>query len=104
MTIAPAERLALHRQLLQDQLGDLALMPLYWDLDPTLMLKGVNVTTPQGQSISPTSSPGTKSDPATRSARKNSCLFPRRHGHAEECSSPSGLPQFAFRLARVNDL
>jgi peptide/nickel transport system substrate-binding protein len=41
VTVAPAERLALHRQLLQAQMGDVALMPLYWDLDPILMLKGV---------------------------------------------------------------
>lgn len=41
VTIAPGDRVALHRQLLQVQMGDVALMPLYWDLDPILMLKGV---------------------------------------------------------------
>jgi peptide/nickel transport system substrate-binding protein len=49
VTISPAERLVLHRQLLHEQLGDVALMPLYYDLDPTLTLKGVRgVTTPRG--------------------------------------------------------
>jgi peptide/nickel transport system substrate-binding protein len=49
VTIVPVERLALHRQLLQEQLGEVALMPLYYDLDPTLMLKGVRgVATPRG--------------------------------------------------------
>jgi peptide/nickel transport system substrate-binding protein len=41
VAIGSSERLALHRQLLQVQMGDVALMPLYWDLDPILMLKGV---------------------------------------------------------------
>jgi peptide/nickel transport system substrate-binding protein len=41
VTIAPTERLALHRQLLLEQMADVALMPLYYDLDPTIMLKGV---------------------------------------------------------------
>jgi peptide/nickel transport system substrate-binding protein len=49
VTIAPAERLALHHELLREQMGDVALMPLYWDLDPILMLKGVRgVATPSG--------------------------------------------------------
>jgi len=49
VTIPPAERLALHRQLLQTQMGDIALMPLYWDLDPILMLRGVKgVAAPNG--------------------------------------------------------
>jgi len=32
----------LHRELLQIQIGEVALMPLYWDIDPALALKGVN--------------------------------------------------------------
>jgi peptide/nickel transport system substrate-binding protein len=41
VTIAPAERLELHKELLREQLGDVAAMPLYWDVDPVLALKGV---------------------------------------------------------------
>jgi peptide/nickel transport system substrate-binding protein len=41
VTIPRAERVALHRQLLQEQMGDVASMPLFWDLDPILMLRGV---------------------------------------------------------------
>jgi peptide/nickel transport system substrate-binding protein len=41
VTIDPRERLPLHRELLQAQMGDVALMPLYWEVVPTLMLKGV---------------------------------------------------------------
>jgi peptide/nickel transport system substrate-binding protein len=49
VTIAPTERLALHKQLLAEQLGDVALMPLYWDLDPVILLNGVRgVTTANG--------------------------------------------------------
>ena len=49
VTVAPVQRLGLHRQLLEEQMGDVALMPLYWDLDPILMLKGVRgVATPGG--------------------------------------------------------
>lgn len=41
MTITPAERTPLHRQLLQEQMGDVAIMPLYWEVVPTLLAKGV---------------------------------------------------------------
>jgi peptide/nickel transport system substrate-binding protein len=40
-TIDSAERLELHKQLLAEQLGDLAVMPLYWDVDPVIAVKGV---------------------------------------------------------------
>jgi peptide/nickel transport system substrate-binding protein len=40
-TIDPRERINLHRQLLQEQMGDVALMPLYWEYAPIFMLKGV---------------------------------------------------------------
>jgi peptide/nickel transport system substrate-binding protein len=41
VTIGQTERVNLHRQLLQEQMGDVALMPLYWEVVPVLMLKGV---------------------------------------------------------------
>ncbi|MBM2812569.1 MAG: hypothetical protein HW416_3328 [Chloroflexi bacterium] len=40
-TIAPAERLPLHRELLQEQMGDLVVMPLYWGYDSYFVAKGV---------------------------------------------------------------
>ncbi len=41
-TIDTRDRLTLHQQLLQEQMGDVALMPLYWEVVPTLMVKGVS--------------------------------------------------------------
>jgi ABC-type transport system substrate-binding protein len=41
VTIDPRERIALHRALLQEQMGDVALMPLYWEYAPIFMRKGV---------------------------------------------------------------
>lgn len=41
VTIDARERLELHRQLLQEQMGDVAVYPLYWEVAPILMLKGV---------------------------------------------------------------
>lgn len=41
VTIDAGERLELHRELLQEQMGDVALYPLYWEVAPILMLKGV---------------------------------------------------------------
>jgi ABC-type transport system substrate-binding protein len=41
VTIAPDERLALHKALLQEVLGDVAYIPLYWEYSPILALKGV---------------------------------------------------------------
>lgn len=41
VAIDPRERIPLHRQLLAEQLGDVALMPLYWEVTPLLMVKGV---------------------------------------------------------------
>lgn len=40
-TITPQQRLPLHRQLLQEQLGDVAIMPLYWDVVPTFIVSGI---------------------------------------------------------------
>ncbi len=35
------ERIGLHRELMQEQMGDVALMPLYWEYAPIFMLKAV---------------------------------------------------------------
>ncbi|MBM2811221.1 MAG: hypothetical protein HW416_1980 [Chloroflexi bacterium] len=40
-TISPAERLPLHRELLQEQMGNLADMPLYWHYQPFFVTRGV---------------------------------------------------------------
>ena len=40
-TIPLDQRLPLHHQLLAIQIGEVALMPLYWDIDPALALKSV---------------------------------------------------------------
>ncbi len=41
VTIDPRETVALHRQLVQQALGDIAMMPMYFDVNPVLILKGV---------------------------------------------------------------
>ncbi|MBI4213272.1 MAG: hypothetical protein HY534_03105 [Chloroflexi bacterium] len=41
-TIDPRERIVAHRELLQEQLGDLALIPLYWGASPVLALDDVS--------------------------------------------------------------
>jgi peptide/nickel transport system substrate-binding protein len=41
-TIDPTQRIGLHRQLLQEQMGDVAVLPLYWEYAPIFMLKGVS--------------------------------------------------------------
>jgi peptide/nickel transport system substrate-binding protein len=41
LTIEPVEQANLQRQLLQEALNDVALMPLYWQTDPLLMLRSV---------------------------------------------------------------
>jgi peptide/nickel transport system substrate-binding protein len=48
ITIPTSERLALHRELLQEQMGDIALMPLYWQVSPILMLRGITGPKIQG--------------------------------------------------------
>jgi peptide/nickel transport system substrate-binding protein len=40
-TIDPNERIQLHRELLAEQMGDIALMPLYWDIRVVLAVQGV---------------------------------------------------------------
>ncbi len=41
VTIDRSEQIPLHRQLLQEQMTDIAVMPLYWLISPILMLKGI---------------------------------------------------------------
>ena len=36
------EQIPLHRELLQEQMTDIAFMPLYWEVLPILMVKGVS--------------------------------------------------------------
>ncbi len=49
VTIPADERVALHRQILQEMMGDVVIMPLFWDLDPILLLKHVRgVDSPTG--------------------------------------------------------
>jgi len=47
-TISPAARLPLHRELLQEQLSTLVIMPLYWEYNPFFVLKGVTGITNGG--------------------------------------------------------
>jgi peptide/nickel transport system substrate-binding protein len=48
VTIDATERVSLHRQLLMEQMGDIALMPLFWQVSPILMLKGISGPRIQG--------------------------------------------------------
>lgn len=41
VTLNLRDRIPLHRQLVQEQMGDVALFPLYWGVRPILMLKGI---------------------------------------------------------------
>jgi peptide/nickel transport system substrate-binding protein len=41
-TIDARARLQLHRELLQEQMGDVGIMPLYWDVAPLIMARGVS--------------------------------------------------------------
>jgi peptide/nickel transport system substrate-binding protein len=40
-TINPRERVSIHQQLVREQTGDLGVLPLYWDVNTVLMVKGV---------------------------------------------------------------
>jgi peptide/nickel transport system substrate-binding protein len=44
-TIDQREQIPLHRQLLQEAMGDIALMPLYWEVEPVLVAQGVTGVT-----------------------------------------------------------
>lgn len=50
-TIPPAERLPLHRELLREQVGDLTVMPLYWEYDAYLVVRGVSGVRGSGWNI-----------------------------------------------------
>jgi peptide/nickel transport system substrate-binding protein len=41
VTVDERQRVDLHRQLLQEGMGDVAFVPLYWQADPILLVKGV---------------------------------------------------------------
>jgi peptide/nickel transport system substrate-binding protein len=47
-TIDPRERIPLHRQLLQEQMADVALMPLSWEVFPALIRAGITGITLDG--------------------------------------------------------
>lgn len=53
VTIPRAERIQLHRQMLQEMMGDAAFFPLFWDLDPILMLKHVKGVAADNGSVQP---------------------------------------------------
>jgi peptide/nickel transport system substrate-binding protein len=40
-TIDPRDRLPLHQQLVREQIGDLAVLPVYWEVFTVLMVKGI---------------------------------------------------------------
>ncbi len=40
-TIDPVDRTRVLGELVQAEIGDLTIMPLYWDVEPVLQLKGV---------------------------------------------------------------
>jgi ABC-type transport system substrate-binding protein len=40
-TIRTVDRLPLHEQLVREVIGDVAFMPLYWEYDPYLFVKGM---------------------------------------------------------------
>lgn len=42
VTVDERERISLYRELLQEALGDMAAMPMYWDAEPQFLLKGVS--------------------------------------------------------------
>jgi len=44
------DQVQLHRQLLQETTGDVALMPLYWQVDPVVVVRGVSGVTYNGTS------------------------------------------------------
>lgn len=40
VTISLTERIPIHRELVREQIGDVAFMPLYWIVDPILAVAG----------------------------------------------------------------
>ena len=53
MTVDVRERVTLHRDLLREQMEDIALMPLWWEVLPILMVKGVTGPRMQGKDATP---------------------------------------------------
>ena len=53
VTIPRAERVQLHRQMLAEMMEDAAFFPLFWDLDPILMLKHVKGVAAENGSVQP---------------------------------------------------
>lgn len=53
VTVDDRERVGLHRDLLREQMGDIALMPLYWEVLPILMVRGVTGPYMQGNEATP---------------------------------------------------
>jgi len=45
VTISQAEQIPLHRELLREQMGGIATMPLYWKIDPILVVKDLTGVT-----------------------------------------------------------
>jgi peptide/nickel transport system substrate-binding protein len=53
VTVGDRERIPLHADLLREQMGDIALMPLYWEVLPILMVRGVTGPYMQGSDATP---------------------------------------------------
>jgi hypothetical protein len=49
-SIDPREQIPLHRRLLQEAMGDVAIMPLYWEVAPVLVARGITGVTYSGTS------------------------------------------------------
>jgi peptide/nickel transport system substrate-binding protein len=48
VTLDEGEQLELHRQLLHETTNDVALMPIFWQVDPVLLARGVKGVTYNG--------------------------------------------------------
>lgn len=44
VTVVPAERLALHREALQEVFADVAIIPLFWEIQAVVALESVRAT------------------------------------------------------------
>jgi peptide/nickel transport system substrate-binding protein len=53
ITVDNQQRIGLHRDLLREQMEDIALMPLYWEVLPILMLRGVTGPVLAGSDATP---------------------------------------------------
>jgi peptide/nickel transport system substrate-binding protein len=50
VTLEERNQIELHRQLLQETTNDIALMPLFWQVDPVIVVRGVSGVTYNGTS------------------------------------------------------